>query len=327
MLRYYLDKLSANYTRVDYAPVPVDIYREGNCGIPYVWTYTSAVPGPHVMVCGIMHGNEIAGAAVLDKLLQEGIRPQRGSLTLCFGNPEAYGQFDRTKPYLGRLIDIDINRVWGKELDDPDRKEHEVLRARALRPIVESVDILLDVHSMQPIGPPLVTVKNDRDEEVARTMTEIPFIMSGQQPNPELTRLREFGKFGDPDESAVGLQIQAGQHWRKETISTALRITRQFLQFYCGIPSGQTDPTQPQKRLHCLEVLKQQSTNFSFGDDFENATYFPEAGALIGSEGARDIRTSIDDCYLMMPVHFRRSGGPIGRIAVELTHPALSSSN
>ena len=59
---------------------------DGNTGVPGVFTLQSARPGPHVMVVAMLHGNEIAGAIVLDRLLRQDVRPARGRLTLAFAN-------------------------------------------------------------------------------------------------------------------------------------------------------------------------------------------------------------------------------------------------
>ncbi|HWT07729.1 MAG TPA: peptidase M14, partial [Roseomonas sp.] len=63
-------------------PVP-DLRRwlPGNAGIPGVWSFVAERPGPHVAITAIVHGNEIAGAVVLDRWLREGIRPARGRLS------------------------------------------------------------------------------------------------------------------------------------------------------------------------------------------------------------------------------------------------------
>jgi hypothetical protein len=57
-------------------------YARGNGGIPYLWTFDSGVPGPHVMVNALTHGNEVCGAIVVKELLDLRIRPRRGRLTL-----------------------------------------------------------------------------------------------------------------------------------------------------------------------------------------------------------------------------------------------------
>ena len=61
-------------------------WRVGNTGLPGFWSFTAAIPGPHVALTALMHGNEIAGARVLADLLAAGVRPTRGRLTLGFAN-------------------------------------------------------------------------------------------------------------------------------------------------------------------------------------------------------------------------------------------------
>ena len=71
-------------TAPDIAP-----YRAGNTGVDYVTTFDSGKPGPHAMVNGVTHGNEICGAIALDHLFRHDIRPVRGKLTLAFVNHAA----------------------------------------------------------------------------------------------------------------------------------------------------------------------------------------------------------------------------------------------
>ena len=73
-------------------------YRQGNTGIDYVTTQDSGLPGAHVMLSAVVHGNEVCGAHALDYLLREGVRPDRGKLTLAFMNVEAYARFNRPTP-------------------------------------------------------------------------------------------------------------------------------------------------------------------------------------------------------------------------------------
>src|SRR4051794_17422687 len=87
-------------------------YAQGNAGLPYVWMFSSAKPGPHVLVQALTHGNEVCGAIALDSLLRSGVRPKRGTLTLVFANVAAYERFDPTQPFASRCVDEDFNRVW-----------------------------------------------------------------------------------------------------------------------------------------------------------------------------------------------------------------------
>lgn len=317
MREWLLDNLSRRYLRVEYEPVAIDVYRDGNTGIPYVWTFESGRPGPHAVICGIMHGNEIAGAAVLDRLMRARVRPSVGTLSLCFGNPAAYEAFDPLIPHCSREVDIDLNRVWGAELDDAGRQELEIRRARDLRPLFKRADYLLDLHTMQAPGPATAVVQDTgRTLDLAKQLDMIPIIVTGEVHDPSRIRLRNFGRFGDRRETAIALQVEAGQHWRSETVDVAEAITYQFLETLGLLSAAVSAPRHDQKILRVVEIPRCDGGGFTFRDDFANGTHFPDTGTIIATEGDRAIRTPRDDCYLIMPVHFRRPSGTIGRFAV-----------
>src|SRR5437868_11813842 len=115
-------------------------HRASNTGTDWVHTFDSGVPGPHVLVNALTHGNEICGAIVVDRLLREQVRPVRGKLTLAFANVDAFSRFDPKNPYATRFVDEDFNRVWTPQVLDSSRDSTELRRARALRPFVEQAD-------------------------------------------------------------------------------------------------------------------------------------------------------------------------------------------
>ena len=53
----------------------IDRWVAGNTGVAGFTTRVSDKPGPHVALLAITHGNEIAGAIVLDRLLHEAWLP------------------------------------------------------------------------------------------------------------------------------------------------------------------------------------------------------------------------------------------------------------
>ncbi len=128
----------------------------GNTGIAGFTTRASGNPGPHVAVLGIAHGNEIAGAIVLDRLLHAGLAPARGRLTFGFINLAAYDRFDPRQPTASRFVEEDINRVWDPAVLDGQRSSIELERAREIRPLIDTVDVLLDLHSMLWPSDPLI---------------------------------------------------------------------------------------------------------------------------------------------------------------------------
>ena len=142
--------------KIEISPVDIEPYRAGNTGIPFVTTFDSGIDGPHVMVMAITHGNELCGAIAVDWLFKCEVRPKQGKLTLGFSNWRAYQNFDAEDPLASRFLEEDINRVWGNMELDGDQLTAELERARELRPIIDEIDYLLDIHSMTAFCEPLV---------------------------------------------------------------------------------------------------------------------------------------------------------------------------
>lgn len=318
MSEFILDGLSNSYTTVEYDPVDIECYSEGNTGIPYLWSFSAEEAGPHLMICAVMHGNEIAGAVVLDRFLKENLRPLKGRISFCFGNPKAYKNFDKNNPTQSRFVDQDINRIWGAELSDASLDSYELRRARQLKEYLIGVDYLLDIHTMQADGPAIALIADRQVSlECAKKLTEIPFILTGKVHDPESLRLRDLPNFGLTNKHSVAIQIEAGQHWKADTVVVAENIARQFLEVYGAIEVKTRKPQLTQKRLRIIKTLHQKDDRFHYNHDIKSGDFFPKAGALLAKDGESYIRTPQDNCYFLMPVHFRRFAGPCGRIAIE----------
>ena len=66
--------MAAKSYPVELTAPDIEPYRKGNTGIEFVTSFDSGVPGPHVAINAITHGNEICGAIALDALLKQGVR-------------------------------------------------------------------------------------------------------------------------------------------------------------------------------------------------------------------------------------------------------------
>src|SRR5206468_9684072 len=97
--------------RLEVLPRDLGAYRAGNTGIPYVHRFDSGKPGPHVLVNALTHGNEFCGMVAATKLLDSGVRPKVGTLTVSFANVEAYEMFDVNDPLKSRLLVHNLNRI------------------------------------------------------------------------------------------------------------------------------------------------------------------------------------------------------------------------
>jgi predicted deacylase len=131
-------------------------WSSGNAGIDYLHTFDSGNEGPHVMISSLVHGNEVSGAIALDTLLDSGLRPRKGRLSFCFANVEAYQRFDKDDADAGRYVDEDLNRIWSETKLEGTADSVELRRAREIRPFIDTVDLLLDIHSMHEESEPLM---------------------------------------------------------------------------------------------------------------------------------------------------------------------------
>ena len=122
-------------------------WRAGNTGVEGVWRFDSGQPGRDVLISALVHGNELCGAWALKGLLEAGVRPRQGRLTLAFCNLAAFDHFDPANHDASRFVDEDLNRQWLVErIESGSTLERR--RAAELRLFVERADWLLDLHSM-----------------------------------------------------------------------------------------------------------------------------------------------------------------------------------
>jgi predicted deacylase len=297
----------------DVYPIEIDFpdirpYAGGNCGIPYVHTFDSGVPGPHVMVCALTHGNEVCGAIAVKDLLDLGVRPRVGRLTLAFANVDAYLAFDPDTPDAARFVDQDMNRVWtGAILDDLSRDSSELRRARQLRPLVDSVDYLLDLHSMHERSEPLaVSGPLDKGIAMARQL-QTPSCIVSDEGHPEGRRMRDYGGFGDPDSPKNALLVECGQHWEASAAAVARDVTARFLALHGTIALDDVPPEWLRRvpaATHVVRVTEPvvaSSMDFRFAGNFTGLEIFPDQGTTIAWRDGEPVTTPYPNCVLVMP--------------------------
>ena len=292
-------------------PIEVDFpdlarWQSGNTGIEYVYTFDSGKPGPHVMINALTHGNEVCGAIIVDALLQLGIRPIQGTLTLAFANVAAYQRFDPRMPDAARFVDEDFNRIWSDEVLNSPRSSAELIRARVLRQLVDSVDYLLDLHSMhESCDPLLLSGPLGKGIHFARQLS-FPAHIIVDQGHTQGRRLRDYGNFGNPASPKNALLIECGQHWETRAVSVARQATALFLHHVHLIAPEQlsdwiTLPIVPQKIIHVTHAIVAQNYDFRFAAEFRGLEIIPEANTLIAWDSTQEIRTPYTNCILIMP--------------------------
>ena len=281
-------------------------WRDGNA-LPGVWSFAAAASGPHIAVVALVHGNEIAGAAVLDRWLRAGLRPARGRLSLVFANMEAFNRFDPADPTASRFVDEDFNRVWDEAVLSGGRRSCELRRARALRPFLETVDVLLDLHSMLwPSDPLILAGRTERARRLALDMG-VPPLVVGDDGHATGRRMIDYDGFTEADGTRIGLLVEAGAHWEPSTVST-MEATAAALLRRCGAvaPDDEVLPPPPHAatRPRLAEVTRTVTATapgFVFLRPYRGGEVVPERNTLIALDGDTEIRTPHDDCLLVMP--------------------------
>lgn len=291
---------------LELAPPDISAYAAGDAGVPYVWTFAAAGPGPHALITAAVHGNEPCGAIALDWLLRRGVRPRRGRLSLAFVNVNAYSAFDPDDPNASRWVDEDFNRVWAPEALDGPRDSVELRRARALRPLLDEVDALLDIHSMQHRAPPLMMCGWAEKGARLAARVGLPERVVADRGHAAGRRMRDYAGFGNPSASPTALLVECGQHWQAAAASLAKASAARFLAALdmaddeLVAAAGGPKP-RAQSFWEVVEAVTIESESFRFARDFTGGEVIAEAGATIGWDGPREVRTPFADCMLVMP--------------------------
>jgi succinylglutamate desuccinylase len=300
--------------RASLKPYPIEVefpdirrWKEGTHGVDYVHSFDSGVAGPHVMIMALTHGNEVSGAITVDAFLKRELRPRRGRLTLAFGNVEAYHRFDPQNIDATRYLDEDMNRVWLPARLDGELDSIELRRARQLRPVVDTVDLLLDIHSMHEEAPPVMMCGAQRKGIDFAATLGVPQMVVVDAGHPNGRRLRDYEDFNDPSSARNALLIETGQHFSRRSRQVALDTAARFL-VTTGTVSREdvlefidTQAPQPQRILEVTNAVVADSMDFSFVDDFRGLEVIEHAGTVIARDGDTDIVTPHDDCVLVQP--------------------------
>ena len=299
-------------------PRDLSAYRQGNTGIDYVHRFESGRPGPHVLVNALTHGNEICGMVAATHLLDSGVRPKLGTLTVSFAHVEAYNAFDPAKPFDNRQIVHNLNRVWSDEWLDGPEDSPELRRARELRPVVAAADHILDIHSTsQDVVPFWVYPDFERNARVATAIGLPPVHLVMPSGLGSGTPLIQHGLHAGADAPGAAMVVECGQHFKQSAADLATEVTLRFLAHFGLIDrAGATPEAEAQRRFELLQTHLIKSEDFRFVRPLIGFETFAE-GELIATQGTDEIRAPCDDCTVFMPAQ----RVIVGREAVYLTKP------
>ncbi len=172
-------------------------------------------PGPTLVVCGGIHGNEPAGALAAQRVAAELVArgtPLRGAFTAVAGNLAGLAG-DR------RYLRTDLNRLWTQErvdallAADPRLDVDEDAEQRALIGVFEDEQraargdvAILDLHTTSSAGPPFCIFSDTLPNREAALQLGIPAIL-GLEECIDGTLLDHATKTG-----MIAFVVEGGQH-------------------------------------------------------------------------------------------------------------------
>jgi len=287
-------------------PVPdIAPWLEGNTGVRGFTTRTASAPGPHVALLALTHGNEISGAIVLDRLLRAGVTPTRGRLSFGFVNLEAFQRFDPRQPTNSRFVDEDINRVWDTEVLDGPRHSVELERAREIRQILDTVDVLLDLHSMLWPSDPLTLCGETEAGKRLALGIGVPTLVVADRGHAGGKRIIDYDRFAEPGTEYAANLIEAGQHWQQPTVDIAQEAIAALLHRNDMAPASPMLPPplprRPARFARVTRVVTAMTASFSFVQTYRGGDVVAKRNTVIAMDGTTEIRTPHNDCLLVMP--------------------------
>jgi predicted deacylase len=274
----------------------------GNHDIPGVISRDSGSPGPHVVLLSLMHGNEFAGAIVLDRLLRQNLTPIRGKISFAFVNYAAFERFDPRTPTMSRFIDEDINRLWEDSVLTGPRQSIELKRARELRPLIDEADVILDLHTMLWPSEPLILCGPTAKGKALGLAVGWPRTIVADAGHANGQRLIDYAGLAG---SATAVLVEAGQHWRPETVETAMVCVSGLLRHFGLVDDNAALPAPPGNRQSrfaiVTDVVTARTSSFGFVRAWYGGEVIAKRHTVIAMDGSNEVRTPYDECLLVMP--------------------------
>jgi succinylglutamate desuccinylase len=259
-----------------------------------------AWPRPFVGIVASMHGNEACGLEAMHRLEERASREEfsieDGTLFLIHGNLDASEQGRRHTEG-----GTDLNRLFNFGFVD-DLPEHrwssEHHRALALRPLLESLDVALDLHSTSAPTPPFGIVSHIKSSRPLARKLGLPYLTHGWEGPGLLGDLVMMQMLSCRDKPSIA--VECGQHDDPRSIERARETIERFL-VACAmlLSEAASTPREPALELVIVDAIKKPSPGFGFAGRLIGLQQVA-AGALVGCDENLEIR-STRNCFVIMP--------------------------
>lgn len=271
-------------------------------GVYYV-SADEAQPGPLYGVMGGLHGNEPCGARAIESLkarFHSGrLEVGEGTIALIVANPDALAagtRYTKGGEDLNRLFDFAFTDAL-----DPDDHTSEHRRALALRPILERLDGLLDLHSATWPTPPFAIVNEVHEALPVAAALGTPYVTSGWT-SPGL--LMEKVSIGVLQRRGVpGMSVECGAHGTPASDAFAFECALRYL-VQVGALKKFADAvlpplTETPQHLRVIEAVRKMSPQTRLSEGISAMSQLREGDILAEDRLTRLSVTS--PCFVLLP--------------------------
>lgn len=254
--------------------------------------------GPKSAIFVGVHGDEVCGIYAVQELLKN-FSLDKGSVIFVFGNPKAIEKGTR-------YVDFNLNRSFKEisEYTETVQRTYEFKRAQELKKYLETVDVLLDVHSSGSISSePFIICEENADDIVnafSERFTKIVHGFDALQSGGTDYYMNSIGK--------IGICIECGSHQdpnakdlAKETIVRFLEIRGHFNK------NIEHKKSIDKTRIQLINLYYTQSDNFTLVKEFADFEMLPE-NFLFANDGGREMITP-EKCLIL----FARNKNQVGQ--------------
>lgn len=201
--------------------------------------------GGDVLIVGGIHGDEPCGYRSIVEFYRKYRTELKRPVTFLIANPLACQR-------KVRYIDTDLNRVFGRNPADPI-EHHEEHIADYLRPIVESFELVVTLHSTQSTDEPFVIFGTPVRKNALKVIDRLSVQKAVKIPSQ-----KQRGSFlASPNV----IEIECGYQQSNRAITNAVTFISEVVAFVGGLP--QSTPQHQIKVFELEDVVEKPDTPVS----------------------------------------------------------------
>jgi succinylglutamate desuccinylase len=246
---------------------------------------SSSIAGKTVVIMAGVHGNEKVGIQAFD-ILEKELKISSGTVYLIHANTIALEKGVR-------FVESNMNRCFSSENKGVTEEEK---RAKEIMAILDTADVLLDIHAFNDVEGEAFVITNDRSLAMARILN-VPIVSTGWD------SIHAGSSDGYMNiKGKIGICIECGPIAKADMfVPLALDSVYRILA-ECGLISYIYEKPRQQKHVVVSHSIRKMTDTFSFTRQFKNFEKIP-TGFVFAKDGEYTYTAENDECIIFLRPH------------------------